>query len=307
MMATANLRLGSGCSSSLETQGRAATALNRDGGSSNSMVHCASLGSSKSALRGAAIRSTTALPQLPPRPLVQRQMVFAQQDLAQQIKEMAAAEKRWESQIRDGKVKSLSPKEAGYAVDLSGYTLLDVRPTSERNKAYVKSSTWVPIFENNKNLDPGTLLNKFSNFTMGGWWSGSPLMDYNGRFMPDVVSKIPKSANVVVACQTGLRSLAACEQLYKAGYRNLYWLNGGFDAAEEGDLQREGTTSFKFAGLGGVSEFLGWTDVQREAAKKEGWGFRAMLFGRLMAVVLGVDLLFVGGQQLAQFIQGLRQ
>ncbi len=32
------------------------------------------------------------------------------------------------------------------------------------------------------------------------------------------------------------RSLAACEQLYKAGYRNLFWLNGGFDAAQEGVL-----------------------------------------------------------------------
>jgi len=30
--------------------------------------------------------------------------------------------------------------------------------------------------------------------------------------------------------------LAACEQLYKAGYRNLYWLNGGFDAVQEGVL-----------------------------------------------------------------------
>lgn len=31
-----------------------------------------------------------------------------------------------------------------------------------------------------------------------------------------------------------LRSLAACEQLYKAGYRNLFWLNGGLDAVQEG-------------------------------------------------------------------------
>ncbi len=30
--------------------------------------------------------------------------------------------------------------------------------------------------------------------------------------------------------------MAACEQLYKAGYRNLFWLNGGFDAAQEGVL-----------------------------------------------------------------------
>ncbi|KAL2642761.1 hypothetical protein R1flu_010348 [Riccia fluitans] len=228
------------------------------------------------------------------------------QDLAEQIKEMAAAEKRWESQVKEGKVKSLSAKEAGYAVDLSGYTLLDVRPSSEHNKAYVKTSVWIPIFDVNKSMDPGTVLSKFSNFTMGGWWSGSPLMKYNERFMPDVVAKIPKSANVIVACQKGLRSLAACEQLYKAGYRNLFWLNGGFDAAQEGDLEREGSVPFKFAGLGGVSEFLGWTDVQREAVSKEGLGYRVMLFARLMSVVLAADLLFIGAQQLMRVLQEMR-
>ena len=29
------------------------------------------------------------------------------------------------------------------------------------------------------------------------------------------------------------RSLAACELLYNAGYTNLFWVQGGFDAAEE--------------------------------------------------------------------------
>lgn len=34
-------------------------------------------------------------------------------------------------------MKSLSPKEAGYAIQLNGYTLLDVRPSSERSKVRV--------------------------------------------------------------------------------------------------------------------------------------------------------------------------
>lgn len=29
------------------------------------------------------------------------------------------------------------------------------------------------------------------------------------------------------------RSLAACEQLYNAGYKNLFWVQGGLEAAEE--------------------------------------------------------------------------
>ena len=29
------------------------------------------------------------------------------------------------------------------------------------------------------------------------------------------------------------RSIAACELLYNAGYRNLFWVQGGLEAAEE--------------------------------------------------------------------------
>eukprot|EP00850_Spirogloea_muscicola_P025229 SM002499S08264 [mRNA] locus=s2499:699:1667:+ [translate_table: standard] len=168
----------------------------------------------------------------------------------------------------------MSAKEAGYAVSLGTHTLLDVRPTPEHDKARVKNSVWLPAFDVNRSLDPGTALNKLSSFLMGiqpppssylweaacrprladgrlapiprcplslqcergtgRWWSGAPVTKPNERFMPDLVQRIPKSTSVIVACQKGLRSLAVCEQMYKAGYRNLYWLNGGFDATEEG-------------------------------------------------------------------------
>ncbi|XP_024381109.1 rhodanese-like domain-containing protein 11, chloroplastic [Physcomitrium patens] len=228
-------------------------------------------------------------------------------NLAQQMKRMQAAERRWESQVKDGRVKSMSPKEAGFAVKSGEYTFLDVRPSNERAKASVKNSTWIPMYDVNKHGDPGTLYKKVQNLAMGGWWSGQALMKYNERFMPDVVATIPKSAKVVVACQKGLRSLAACEQMYKVGYRNLYWLNGGLDAVDEGDLEREGPQPFKLAGIGGMSEFLGWTDVQRTEAANLGFGYRAMLFGRVVMLMLAVDMFFFGSQQLAQFFAYLRQ
>eukprot|EP00271_Cylindrocystis_brebissonii_P008892 TRINITY_DN23413_c0_g1_i1.p1 TRINITY_DN23413_c0_g1~~TRINITY_DN23413_c0_g1_i1.p1 ORF type:complete len:301 (-),score=49.03 TRINITY_DN23413_c0_g1_i1:1024-1926(-) len=222
--------------------------------------------------------------------------------IKKQVREEAAAERRWEAQVTEGRVKSLSSKEAGYACELSSHTLLDVRPAYEHDKSWVKNSVWVPAFVQQDGWSPGAVLNKFSNFALGGWWSGSALTKMNERFMPDVVAKIPKSANVIVACQRGLRSLAACEQLYKAGYRNLFWLQGGFDQAEEGDFSREGAQPLKFAGIGGMSEFLGWTDVQRAQAAKEGLSYRIKLFARLAAVVVGADLLFVGTQQLSHFL-----
>ncbi|XP_022135280.1 rhodanese-like domain-containing protein 11, chloroplastic isoform X1 [Momordica charantia] len=250
-----------------------------------------------------------------------------------QMRDMAAAKKRWESLVREGKVKVLKPREAGYAIQLSDKTLLDVRPSTEHNKAWIKGSTWIPIFDVDDKLDPGTLSRKVTSFMMGGWWSGVPTVSYNSRFLSEVQEKFPKDADLILACQKGLskrtkpmvllhtllswpgffhlnnifgRSLAACELLYNAGYKNIFWVQGGLETAEEEDLVREGPQPLKFAGIGGLSEFLGWTDQQRVVAAKEGWGYRFVYSARLVAVFLAADALFIGAQQLGRYIQELR-
>lgn len=228
-------------------------------------------------------------------------------NLAQQMKKMQAAQGRWESQLKNGSWVSVSAQEAREYLKSGDYYFLDVRPSNEHDKASVKGSMWIPMYDLNKHTDPGTLYRKIQNLTMGGWWSGQAVMKYNERFMPDIVARIPKSAKIIVACQKGLRSLAACEQLYKVGYRNIYWLSGGLDAVDDGELERDGPEPFKLAGIGGVSEFLGWTDVQRSEALKLGFGYRAMLFGRVVLLLLAVDLFFLGTQQLSELFAYLRQ
>ncbi|KAF9603102.1 hypothetical protein IFM89_033827 [Coptis chinensis] len=223
-----------------------------------------------------------------------------------QVKEMAAARKRWESLIRDEKVKVLTPREAGYAIQLTNKTLLDVRPSVEHKKAWVKGSSWIPIFDIDSTFDAGTTFKKITSFMMGGWWSGVPTLSYDNQFIPKVEQKFAKDTDLIVACQKGLRSLAACEQLYNAGYRNLFWIQGGLEAAEEEDLEREGPQPFKFAGIGGVSEFLGWTDQQRAAAAKEGWAYRLVFSIRLVVLFLVADGLFIGAQQVARYLQDVR-
>ncbi|XVE56692.1 hypothetical protein DITRI_Ditri04bG0031000 [Diplodiscus trichospermus] len=223
-----------------------------------------------------------------------------------QMRDMAAAKKRWDAMIREGKIKVLTPREAGYAVQLSNKPLLDVRPASEREKAWVKGSTWIPIFDVDNRFDVGTLSRKVTNFVMGGWWSGVPTLSYDRRFLSKVEEKFPKDAELIVACQKGLRSLAACELLCKAGYRNLFWVQGGLEAAEEEDLAREGTQPLKFAGIGGLSEFLGWTDQQRAQAAREGWGYRLLYSARLVGLFVVADALFIGAQQVGQYLQDIR-
>jgi hypothetical protein len=52
-----------------------------------------------------------------------------------------------------------------------------------------------------------------------------------------VQAQIPKDKGVIMGCQKGLRSLAAAEQLSRAGYARVAWINGGFDTARPGDLK----------------------------------------------------------------------
>lgn len=130
-------------------------------------------------------------------------------------------------QVREEKVKLLTPKEAGYAIQLSGKTLLDVRPSTEHEKvnifhlcsslyqqtytigrlkysgstlllfieynvynvyknvrphidlngvdkffilvlkAWVKGSTWIPIFDVDTQFDAGSLSRKVTSYMMG--------------------------------------------------------------------------------------------------------------------------------------------
>ncbi|XP_028229345.1 rhodanese-like domain-containing protein 11, chloroplastic isoform X2 [Glycine soja] len=128
---------------------------------------------------------------------------------------------------------------------------------------------------------------------------------FNSQFLDKVEEKFPKDAELIVACQKGLRSLAACELLYNAGYRNLFWVQGGYEAAEGKDLIVEGPVPLKFSGIGGVSEFLGWTDQQRAAAAKEGWGYRLVFSARLIGVFLVADALYIGAQQIGRYLQDI--
>lgn len=53
------------------------------------------------------------------------------------------------------------------------------------------------------------------------------------EFVTKVEEKFSKDTDLILACQKGLRSLAACEKLYNAGYQNLFWVQGGLEAANE--------------------------------------------------------------------------
>ncbi|KAI7843205.1 hypothetical protein COHA_003187 [Chlorella ohadii] len=195
--------------------------------------------------------------------------------------------------VRDGKVANVTAKKAGEMLK-EGWVLLDVRPAEEIAKAKVVGAVEVPLFVKDDDMSPAGLLKQASNFGMGGWWLGGTHMKPNTAFLSEVQASIPKDASVIVACQKGLRSLAACEQLSRAGYGPLAWINGGYDTAQPGDLPTKDGVDVRLGGVGGLSGALGWTEAQREALRNEGFAGGASNLIKIGAVLLLLDLAWFG-------------
>ncbi|KAK6924760.1 LOW QUALITY PROTEIN: hypothetical protein RJ641_009086 [Dillenia turbinata] len=217
----------------------------------------------------------------------------------QQMKEMAAAKKRWDALekfkcLHQGKlVMQFNSQTKPY--------LMFIHPQN----AWVKGSTGIPIFDVDNRLDAGLILRKIANFVMGhsdGFkvFQVPKSHDYkgvDGVLLSKVEEKFKKDTNIIVACQKGL-SLDAYELLYNAGYQNLIWVQGGCRRGGILVLNEKfgfpvllartgegGLSTIKLAGTGGVSEFLGWADQQRAQAAKEGWGYH---FASLIFFLVGL-------------------
>ncbi|QDZ23809.1 rhodanese-like domain-containing protein [Chloropicon primus] len=193
--------------------------------------------------------------------------------------------KRLEAQVQEGKIKAVNAAEVGNLLS-NGWVLLDVRPPEETNKGHIEGSVEVPLFVTDDDMSPGGLLKQMSAFGMGGWWLGNRHMKLNTKFMGSVRKGIPTDSSVIVACQKGLRSLSACEQLAKNGYSKVAWVTGGLDTAEPGDLPVKDGKDIRFAGNGGVSDLVGWTEAHRKANKDQ-----SVLdgpFGIVLKVAIGI-------------------
>jgi rhodanese-related sulfurtransferase len=182
--------------------------------------------------------------------------------MEEQQKQMAAAEKRWQANVTSGRVRSVSASELQEMTDSGEWTVLDVRPIEEVEKAFQAGSVHVPLFEVDDDMSVTGLLKQMSAFGMGGWWLGGQHMKPNDQFMGQVMNKVPTDAKVVITCQKGLRSLAACEQLSKAGYGEIAWLNGGYEAVEKGAIKGIGENDIRMAGVGGLSGMIGANPLQ---------------------------------------------
>ncbi|KAI7748322.1 hypothetical protein M8C21_016746 [Ambrosia artemisiifolia] len=160
--------------------------------------------------------------------------------------------------IQSGTVVAIVPKEAAAAINDGGYKLLDIRPEWEREKARVSGSMHVPLFVEDMDNGPVTLLKKWVHFGYIGAWTGQSFTMINPDFVGQVEKMVPdKSTKLLVACGEGLRSMMATSKLHNNGYTNLGWLAGGFNRATDGDFQEvEGPEKLQYATIGGASYYF---------------------------------------------------
>ncbi|KAL6644879.1 hypothetical protein ACP70R_016487 [Stipagrostis hirtigluma subsp. patula] len=162
-----------------------------------------------------------------------------------------------EELVRSGAVKAVRPRDAAEAMGAEGFRLLDVRPAWERARAGVRGSAHVPLFVEDDDMGPVTLLKKWVHLGYIGLWTGQAFTKMNDRFLDDVAAAVAgdgKDAKLLVACGEGLRSLIAVRMLHDDGYRNLAWLAGGFSKCVDGDFADvEGESKLQYATVGGVS------------------------------------------------------
>ncbi|XP_059665236.1 rhodanese-like domain-containing protein 10 [Cornus florida] len=160
--------------------------------------------------------------------------------------------------IRSGTVRPIPAKEAASAMKSEGYILLDVRPEWERERARVSDSLHVPLFVQDMDNGPITLLKKWVHFGYIGLWTGQYFTMINPQFVQQLEMEVPqKDTKLLIACGEGLRSMMAVSKLHEEGYRNLGWLAGGFNRAADDDFPAvEGTGKLQYATIGGVSYYF---------------------------------------------------
>ena len=110
--------------------------------------------------------------------------------------------------IESGIIQAITPNEAATALKSGdgGFKLLDVRPEWEWRKARVPGSIHVPLFLEDVDNSPLTLLKKWVHFGYIGLWTGQKFTTMNEDFVKQVQGFVPdKDSMLLVACGEGLR------------------------------------------------------------------------------------------------------
>ncbi|GBG72996.1 hypothetical protein CBR_g12715 [Chara braunii] len=154
-------------------------------------------------------------------------------------------------------VAFVTPEEARALVIEEGYTVIDVRDNTQFERSHLRDSVHVPLFVENRDMDPATIVKRQMHSMMTGSLYGTAFTKPNDRFLPTLEARFPKTSKLLVVCQEGLRSAKAAEDLVDAGYQQVSCLTSGLQAVKPGLFEKEGERELQDAGKAGIAAIQG--------------------------------------------------
>ncbi|TKW32430.1 hypothetical protein SEVIR_2G168100v4 [Setaria viridis] len=158
-------------------------------------------------------------------------------------------------------VSFVDADEAKRLVAEEGYTVLDIRDRTQRERAYINSSTHVPLFIENQDNDIGTIVKRQLHNNFAGLFFGLPFTKLNPDFAKTVKDKFKPESKLLVVCQEGLRSAAAADALEREGFQNIACITSGLQTVKPGTFESVGKTELQNAGKAGLVTVQGKISV----------------------------------------------
>ncbi|KAL2923806.1 Rhodanese-like domain-containing protein 9 chloroplastic [Bienertia sinuspersici] len=147
--------------------------------------------------------------------------------------------------------------EAKKLVAADGYAIVDVRDKYQFERAHIKSCYHVPLFIENKDNDPGTVIKRTLHNNFSGLFYGLPFTKPNPEFVESVKSKFSPDSKLLLVCQEGLRATAAAKKLEESGFRNVVCITSGLQSVKPGTFDSVGSTELQDAGKAGLVTIQG--------------------------------------------------
>ncbi|XP_016204933.1 rhodanese-like domain-containing protein 9, chloroplastic isoform X3 [Arachis ipaensis] len=165
---------------------------------------------------------------------------------------------RWRSGLTiKAEVKFVNAEQAKELVTVDGYTVLDVRDKTQFERAHIKSCYHVPLFVENQDNDPGTIVKRTLHNNFSGLFFGLPFTKPNPNFVQTVKSQFSPETKLLVVCQEGLRSAAAANKLEQAGFSNVACITSGLQTVKPGTFDSVGSKDLQDAGKAGLVTIQG--------------------------------------------------
>lgn len=155
------------------------------------------------------------------------------------------------SKIR-AEVNFVNGEEAKKLVSEDGYVILDIRDKTQYERAHIKSCHHVPLFIENKDNDPGTIIKRTVHNNFSGLFFGLSFTKPNPDFVKLVKGKFSTDSKLLLVCQEGLRSAAAADKLEEEGFQNLSCITSGLQSLQPGTFDSVGSSELQNAGKAGL-------------------------------------------------------